>query len=696
MNKSMRQSTLETLGLGSILDIFQRGSLPADTDNLIDKIFGDKNNRGAIVISGAKGIVGAGKMMQLGVRLMDYGIPLVGLDMGGAADGLSFQYQGLLSAFGKAQADKIMSNIVLFNYDGKSLPKHLAAFKPKFLLEAIPEILELKKAHYKIFRESFPGIEIKSVTSGFPMSELGVGIAHPAFPHQINKVWEMIEPEPSDITKLFWSIGMLPMEMTDNWSFVLDVMFCGLTLSSTRYHEASNMPFWKIDKLVRKLLGPNPFRAHDVIGAKGANYLTWSCLTDLSKHYGDVYKPTAILEEHKNIGSNWYPLNHLRPMVNWTLNNEEMTEFETWMLGSMFQMTSLLLHEKRSHLSTMNAIGELCAQFRHGLLSTIRTFDLQSAINIVESYHKLHPEASKAAWFPKAFELMDSVEWQQLYVNAEHDGHIGVISISRESYNHDVNEELNRAIDWLKAENIDRVIVTGDFHLSTQMTGADTSEFYPALNDEEEGFQIAYQWSKTARRLNDEFRTSVGFISGKRALGGMLELMLHCHYLIALDNTEVGAPEVNLPVVPGMELCHWSFRKAKPEDRPKIAKMLLEGNYIKAKNTIGWIVDYTGNITDCIKMTWKIANEDELALPKRRVEQEPLSDIPGDLNNIAPTDNKVLLNSRLAILNNIRQSCGATCSEALKIQARNSAVFMLSRECRNGFVGSDYAKTMEV
>ncbi|ROL61051.1 hypothetical protein D9V86_07845, partial [Bacteroidetes/Chlorobi group bacterium ChocPot_Mid] len=299
MNKSMRKSTLETLGLGSVLDIFQRGQLPVDTDTLIDKIFGDKNNRGAIVISGAKGIVGAGKMMQLGVRLMDFGIPLVGLDMGGASDGLSFQYQGLVSSFGKTLADKIMSNVVIFNYNGKSLPKHLSAFKPKFLLEAIPENLELKKAHYKLFQESFPEIEIKSVTSGFPMSALGVGIAHPAFPHQINKVWEMIEEKPSDITKLFWSLGMIPMQMSDNWSFVLDVLFCGLTLSATRYHESSNMPFWKIDKYVRKLLGPNPFRAHDVIGAKGANYLTWSCLNDLSKHYGDLYTPTDTLVERK-------------------------------------------------------------------------------------------------------------------------------------------------------------------------------------------------------------------------------------------------------------------------------------------------------------------------------------------------------------------------------------------------------------
>ena len=78
---------------------------------------------------------------------------------------------------------------------------------------------------------------------------------------------------------------------------------------------------------------------------------------------------------------------------------------------------------------------------------------------------------------------MDGPEGQQLYVNAEHDEGIGVIGSSRQTYNGDVDAEVNRAIDWLRAEGIARVIVTGDFHLSTQMVGADTSEFYDALDD---------------------------------------------------------------------------------------------------------------------------------------------------------------------------------------------------------------------
>ncbi|MCW8817207.1 MAG: hypothetical protein OQK52_04945, partial [Ignavibacteriaceae bacterium] len=522
MIKSMRPSTLQTLSLGTVLEIFQNGKLPVDTKDIVEQVFGKSNDRGCLVISGANGIVGAGKAMQLGSRLEPFGVPVIGLDFPGVPDAISQKYQGLIGAFGKKGADKIMSNFIRLSYDGGNLPAKLKEFRPRFLLEAIPEILEIKKNHYELFRKNFPGIEIRSVTSGFPSSELGVGIAHPAFPHEINKIWEIVEQEPSDITKLLWALGLVPITVSDNWSFVLDVLFCGMTLAALRYHQASNMPFWKIDKYVRKVIGPNPFRAHDAIGAAGANFLTWSCLNDLSNNYGKLFEPTADLVERKNSGQNWYPPNHFRPVVDWSLNDKEEGEFLNWVKGSLYQMTSLLLKEKRSHLSCINAIGELCAQFQPGVLTDIRRTGSEAAIKMVEIYHQLYPEVGKNCWYPNVFEKINDPKWQQLYVNAEHDGTAGVITIGRESYNWDVDAELNRAIDWLLAEKIKNVIVTGDFHLSTQMVGADTSDFFPALENVEEGFRISSSWSKTARRLNDEFKVSVGFINGKRCLGGFL------------------------------------------------------------------------------------------------------------------------------------------------------------------------------
>jgi len=697
MSKVMRESTLQTLGLGNVIDIFRNGRTPADIAGLVDQVFGDAANRGALVISGANGIVGAGKTMQLGSRLEPFGVPVVGLDFPSAPDGIGRQYPGLVQAFGREHADRIMANITRLSYDGTNLPDELKNLRPRFLLEAIPEILEVKRAHYKLFRDAFPGIEIRSVTSGFPSSELGVGIAHPAFPHEINKIWEIVEPEPTAVTQLFWAMGLIPLPVSDNWSFILDVLFCGVTLAGLRYHDSSNMPFWKVDKFTRKLLGPNPFRAHDAIGAKGADFLTWSCLHHLSQTYGELFRPTAVLEERKDTGQTWYPPNHFRPLVDWPLDPEADQEFRTWILGPMFQMTSLMLHEERGHLSHLNAIGELCAQFRRGILAVIRDLGPESVIATVEDYHRLYPDAKKGkSWFPAAFEAIESPEWQQLYVNAEHDGTVGVITINRESYNWDVDHELNRAIDWLKAEGIERVIVTGDFHISTQMIGADTSEFFSALDNFEDGYRITSGWPATARRLNDEFAVSVGFVAGKRCLGGMLELLIHCHYLVSVDDAQLGWPEVTLPVVPGMEACHWPFRKADPDHWPKLQGLLLTGRPAPATDAVGWLVDFAGPLDQAVQTAWKLAAGADHGLRQRPVEGGPLKGVPTDLRDLPPADSPGMETARGAIIECMQQACALPLSEALEVQAKRSADFLASATCRDGQVGAEAARTMSV
>jgi enoyl-CoA hydratase/carnithine racemase len=390
-------------------------------------------------------------------------------------------------------------------------------------------------------------------------------------------------------------------------------------------------------------------------------------------------------------------LNHFRPLVDWKFDTEEdEAVFEAFILGPLYQMTSLMLHENRAHLSHMNAIGELCAQFRSGILAMIRKAGADSVIQTVEKYHKLHPAAADACWYPDTFANIDTTEWQQLYVNAEHDGRVGVVAISRESYNSDVNRELNSAIDWLKGAGIDRVILTGDFHLSTQLVGADTSEFYPALEDTAAGAQIAGDWSRTARRLNDEFEVSVGFVNGKRCLGGMLELMMHCHYLVAVDDAKLGMPEVTLPVVPGMEGCHWSFRKAQPDQWPMLFALLLSGNAVSATDAAGWLVDYVGSMDDALKTVWKIATDGDHGITKRTVQDGSLSGMPTDISGLPAADSPATEAARSAIMKCIQDSCGAALSDAAAIQARHSAEFMVSPACKGGAIGADYAKTMLV
>ncbi|HEV8239543.1 MAG TPA: hypothetical protein VGS57_09260, partial [Thermoanaerobaculia bacterium] len=159
--RSLRRPTLDTLGLGSVLEIFRDGRLPITVEEAVEAVFGPAGDRGALVISGASGIVGAGKTMQLGSRLVPYGVTVIALDLPGAPDGIGRQVPGLVKAFGREEADRILAGIVRMGYDGATLPPQLASFKPRFLLEAIPEILELKKRHYAMFRQAFPGIEIR-------------------------------------------------------------------------------------------------------------------------------------------------------------------------------------------------------------------------------------------------------------------------------------------------------------------------------------------------------------------------------------------------------------------------------------------------------------------------------------------------------------------------------------------------------
>jgi len=658
MTKSIRQSTLQTLGLGSVTDIFRNGRLPVDAGDLVDQVFGGPGERGSLVISGANGMVGAGKMIQLTARLEPFGVKSISLSRPRTADGIGPHYPGLVAALGKERADRIMGNVVRMTYDGTSLPADLGKWRPRFLLEAIPEILEIKKAHYRLFREAFPGIEIRSVTSGFPSSELGVGVAHPAFPHETNKVWEVVDKGNSFVTQLLWALGLIPIPVSDHWSFVLDVLFCGLTLAGLRYHRATNMPFWKIDKYLRKLAGPNPFRAHDVIGAKGANFLTWSCLHHLAENYGALFTPTPELCERQATGQNWYPLDHFRPLVNWPMDGAAEDEFTSWIQGALIQMASLVLHEQRGHLSHINAIGEMCAQFRRGILAMIRSVGAEDAIKRVEMYHRLHPAAAAGCWYPAVFEQLESPEWQQLYVNAEHDGNVGVITISRETYNSDVDAELNRAIDWLKAEAIAKVIVTGDFHLATQMVGADTSEFFPALGDVQQGRRLAATWSATARRFYDEFKVSVGFAGGKRCLGGSLELLMHCHYLVAVENAVLGMPEVTLPVVPGMEGCHWPFRKVNRDQWPKLVRLLLTGVPVTAKDAVGWLSDYSGPMRESLQTVWRLASCGAAGVTRRRLDEGVLKGVPLDAG-VPVSDSPATQAARRAIMQSIRDSCGA-------------------------------------
>ncbi|MBC8465985.1 enoyl-CoA hydratase/isomerase family protein [bacterium] len=215
------------------------------------------------------------------------------------------------------------------------------------------------------------------------------------------------------------------------------------------------------------------------------------------------------------------------------------------------------------------------------------------------------------------------------------------------------------------------------------------------MEDEYVGFTLSKAWSETARRFHNEFKVSVGFVNGKRCLGGMIELFMHCHYLIAEENAQLGMPEVTLPVVPGMEGCHWALRKVKVSDRGKVIEMLLTGKSVKAGKATGWLVDFAGSFDAALQKAWDVASGKGDGLPLQPVEQGAF-DISIEAPSIDPSGNPSIEAGRKAIMDCMKASCGVTLSEALEVQAKHSAGFMLDKACQRGVIGSNYYKVMKI
>ena len=151
-----------------------------------------------------------------------------------------------------------------------------------------------------------------------------------------------------------------------------------------------------------------------------------------------------------------------------------------------------------------------------------------------------------------------------------------------------------------------------------------------------------------------------------------------------------------MPVVPGMEMCHWPFRKTSSKNWPKLLGLLLEGKPVKADQAIDWLLDYAGSMEEALQMAWKIATDGEAVLPRRKLKEDKLKEVSSEISGLSESDDLATIAARKAILESVRNCCDATLSEALALQAKHSAAFMATPHCQNGIVGTEYKKTMIV
>ena len=155
-------------------------------------------------------------------------------------------------------------------------------------------------------------------------------------------------------------------------------------------------------------------------------------------------------------------------------------------------------------------------------------------------------------------------------------------------------------------------------------------------------------------------------------------------------------PEVMLPVVPGMEGCHWPFRRMAREHWPALLAMLLEGRSEKAKDTVGWLADFVGGLDDALQVAYTVASGGDHSLAMRRLEEGALENVVEAVPDLPAAASPAMEAGRQAILDTIRAATSLTLSEALQTQARHSGGFMAGDACRNGIIGTAWKKTVLV
>jgi hypothetical protein len=95
-------------------------------------------------------------------------------------------------------------------------------------------------------------------------------------------------------------------------------------------------------------------------------------------------------------------------------------------------------------------------------------------------------------------------------------------------------------------------------------------------------------------------------------------------------------------------------------------------------------------------MAWTLATGGEGGLSRREVEGGVLAGIPTDVPGLPEADGEMGIAARTAMVGCIQGACATALPEALELQARHSAAFMLSKACKEGEIGAQYTKTMAV
>jgi len=548
----------------------------------------------ALLVAGACGNVGFGKLGQFGRLLVKHGVPVIALDL---SDQVEQVKDKLRDAFGErfaaAEVDAVLANITVVQGTLADVPAEL---RLGFVFEAIPERLDIKQPFYRALRERDPEAYLFSATSGLTTKHLfeGLpgaersGVMHPFFPHLTNKLWEVptrgcttSKDTLKLIRKFLGGLGMNLLETADVPAFAADRLFCGMMLEAVRIHADTGLSPAQIDDVCRRLLGTSPFYVHNLI--PGANYLSAHCMQLLGDEVDStLYAIPEVWTAYTKDPRKQWPYERGA-----TCPADKVAMVEARMLGMLFALSAYMLKHGVVGADALNFLGENALAFRVGTPAMMAELGLERSQAIVDQFVREQSITQAEIVAPIAELRADQLA--QIYVGASVHGGVGLISLKRLTINHQFIAELDLAYEALAGDDsVKAIVVAPDGQLSREFGhGADPNCFVPVLGKHDQALALIQGWKRTLTKFKTSKKPTVAALVG-RVFGGSNEFASTCHARIAGAGTVIGQPEPTVGVLPGLGGCHHIHRASTPPSHARISELLLTGHSFKAEEAAEW------------------------------------------------------------------------------------------------------------
>jgi len=549
----------------------------------------------ALVVAGACGNVGLGKLGQFARLHVRHGIPVVALDV---SPGVAEVKDRLRAAFGDrfspAEVQAVLDGITIVRGGIADLPAEL---KVGFVFEAIPERLELKHQFYRQVHQRDPEAFIASATSGFPSTQLFAhlpraarcAVMHPFFPHLTNKLWEMPTDgattgaaELKTLTKWLGGLGMTVLRVRDVPAFAADRIFCGMMLEAVRLHADLGLTPAQIDDACKKILGTSPFFVHNMI--PGANYLSAHCMELVGKATpSPIYAIPAVWAPYVDDPQKQWPYERGQACP-----ADVLATVEARMLGMLITLTATMAHERIAGLDMINLLCEQALAFREGVPALVERMGLPRAKAIAEAFLAGLPTEAPNERSALAVLAPDVPGWRRIYLDVRVQEGVGLIAMRKTTLSDTFLAELDDAWQTLQDDPEVRAIVIAPDGVASREFGhgADLHEFVPVLGDAARALGLIERWKSTLAKLRTG-KPVVAALVG-RVLGGSLELAASCHARIAAAGTKLAFPETTVGVIPGLGGCHLVHRASTDAAQPEIDRALLSGHTFVAETALAW------------------------------------------------------------------------------------------------------------